>query len=35
MKAAVCREIGQVGIEELDEPSPGPGEMKLRMVATG
>jgi Zn-dependent alcohol dehydrogenase len=35
MKAAVCREIGQVAIEELDEPSPGHGEMKLQMVATG
>lgn len=35
MKAAVCREVRQIAIEELDEPSPGPGELKLRMVATG
>lgn len=35
MKAAVCREVRQIAIEELDEPSPGVGEIKLRMIATG
>lgn len=35
MKAAVCREVGHVAIEELDEPTPAAGEIKLRMVATG
>lgn len=35
MKAAVCREVRQVEIEELDEPEPHAGEIKLRMVATG
>ncbi len=35
MKAAVCREVGQVSVEELDEPAPAAGEVKLRMVATG
>ncbi len=35
MKAAVCREVRQIGIEKLDEPEPREGEIKLRMVATG
>jgi S-(hydroxymethyl)glutathione dehydrogenase/alcohol dehydrogenase len=35
VKAAVCRGIGQIGIEELDEPAPRAGEVKLEMVATG
>ncbi|MBJ21780.1 MAG: zinc-binding dehydrogenase [bacterium] len=35
MRAAVCREIGQIAIEDLDEPTPGDGEIKLRVVATG
>ena len=35
MKAAVCREVRQIAIEELDEPTPCEGELKLRMVATG
>ena len=35
MRAAVCRGIGQIGVEELDEPSPQAGEVKLAMVATG
>ncbi len=35
MRAAVCREVRQIAIEELDEPTPGDGEIKLRMVATG
>ncbi|MBW2499867.1 MAG: alcohol dehydrogenase catalytic domain-containing protein [Deltaproteobacteria bacterium] len=35
MKPAVCREVGQIGIEELDEPASRDGELGLRMVATG
>ena len=35
MKAAVCRGSGEIRIEELDDPLPGAGEVKLRMVATG
>ena len=35
MRAAVSRGIGQIGIEELDEPEPRTGEVKLQMVATG
>ena len=35
MKAAVCRKVRHVSIEELDEPEPCEGEIKLRMVATG
>jgi S-(hydroxymethyl)glutathione dehydrogenase/alcohol dehydrogenase len=35
VKAAVCRAIGQVSVEEIDEPHPEPGEVGLEMVATG
>ena len=35
MRAAVCRGVGQIGVEELDEPAPREGEVKLEMVATG
>ncbi len=35
MKAAVCRRMGHVEIEELDDPHPRQGEVRLRMVATG
>ncbi len=35
MRAAVCRRVGQISVEILDEPSPSRGEVKLRMVATG
>ena len=35
MRAAVCREVGQIGVEELDDPRPQAGEVRLRMVATG
>jgi Zn-dependent alcohol dehydrogenase len=35
MRAAVCRGVGQIGVEELDDPHPLEGEVRLRMVATG
>lgn len=35
MKAAVCRGPGRLAIEEIDEPSPRTGEVKLRLAATG
>lgn len=35
MRAAVCRELGQVAVEEIDEPVPQVGEVALEMVATG
>jgi Zn-dependent alcohol dehydrogenase len=35
MRAAVCRDIGRIEVEEIDEPTPCEGEVKLRMVATG
>jgi Zn-dependent alcohol dehydrogenase len=35
MRAAVSREIGSVAIEELEEPKPGPGEVKVRLVSSG
>jgi Zn-dependent alcohol dehydrogenase len=35
MKAAVLRELGRIEVEEIDDPTPRAGEVKLRMVATG
>ena len=35
MRAAVCRRLGQIEVETLDDPVPGEGEVRLRMVATG
>lgn len=35
MRAAVCREVGHIALEELDDPQPRKGEVRLRMVATG
>lgn len=35
MRAAVVREPNQIAVEELDEPRPQQGEVRLRMVATG
>jgi len=35
MKAAVLREVGRVEVEEIDDPVPLAGEVKLRMVAAG
>lgn len=35
MRAAISREIGSVTVEELAEPKPGPGEVKVRLVSSG
>ena len=35
MKAAVCRRVGQIALEEIDDPHPLEGEVRLRMIATG
>jgi Zn-dependent alcohol dehydrogenase len=35
VRAAVLREIGRIAVEELDDPTPRAGEVKLHMVATG
>ncbi len=35
MRAAVCRAVGEIGVEEIDDPHPLDGEVRLRMVATG
>lgn len=35
MRAAVSRDINHIAIEELDEPTPQSGEVKIKMVATG
>jgi Zn-dependent alcohol dehydrogenase len=35
MRAAVSREVDQIAIEELEEPTPRGGEVKVRLVATG
>lgn len=33
MKAAVVREVGELSIEDIDTPDPGPGEVLIRLVA--
>jgi Zn-dependent alcohol dehydrogenase len=35
MKAAVVREVGKVGIEEVDRPEPAAGEVLVRIAAAG
>lgn len=35
MRAAVLREFGQLGVEELPVPEPGPGEVLVRVRACG
>src|SRR6185295_20399364 len=35
MKAAVYRGIGQLVVEEVPRPEPGPGEMVVRLEASG
>jgi len=35
MKAAVCKAVGQIVIEEVPTPSPGPGEVLVEVQATG
>ena len=35
MKAAVSRAIGQIGIEDLDDPIPRMGELAIELTATG
>ena len=35
MKAAVVREVGKIAVEERDRPQPGPGEVLVRVAATG
>lgn len=35
MKAAVVREVGKIGVEEIDRPAPGPGEVLVRVAAAG
>jgi len=35
VRASVCRDVGQVGVETLDLPTPGSGEVRIRMVAAG
>ena len=34
MRAAIFHEPGDLRLEDVDEPTPGPGELKLRMHAT-
>lgn len=35
MRAVVCRGPGQVAVEEIDDPKPQAGEVKLRIAAVG
>ena len=35
MRAAVATGVGKIEVQELDEPSPGPGEVKLAVHAVG
>ena len=35
MKAVVCRGPGKVAVEQIDEPSPKTGEVKLKIAAVG
>jgi Zn-dependent alcohol dehydrogenase len=35
MRAAVSRQAGHIAIEEIDDPSPRAGEVKIRIVAVG
>jgi Zn-dependent alcohol dehydrogenase len=35
MRAAVSREVGQIAIEELDDPSPRSGEVKIKIQVAG
>jgi Zn-dependent alcohol dehydrogenase len=35
MKAAVARNVDELSIEDIDTPDPGPGEVLIRLVATG
>ncbi|WP_375481914.1 zinc-dependent alcohol dehydrogenase family protein [uncultured Jatrophihabitans sp.] len=35
MKAAVVKSIGEVGIETVDDPTPGPGEVVVEVAACG
>ena len=34
MRAAVSREIGQIGVEDLDDPRPHAGELAIEVTAT-
>ncbi|WP_031101719.1 alcohol dehydrogenase catalytic domain-containing protein, partial [Streptomyces sp. NRRL S-15] len=35
MKAAVISSIGQVGVETVDDPTPGPGQVVIKVSACG
>lgn len=35
MRAAVSREVGEITIEDLEDPRPGAGEVKVRLVSSG
>jgi Zn-dependent alcohol dehydrogenase len=35
MRAAVCYEANQIVVEDLDDPVPGPGEIRIRIRAVG
>ena len=35
MRAAICRGIGDISVEEIDEPTPLAGEIKIKIAAVG
>ena len=35
MRAAVIKSVGEIGIETLDDPTPGPGEVVVQVAACG
>jgi Zn-dependent alcohol dehydrogenase len=35
MRAAICRGVGDISVEEIDEPTPRSGEIKIKIAAVG
>ena len=35
MRAAVCRELNQIAVEDIDDPTPSVGEVKIKIAAVG
>ena len=35
MRAAICRGVGDIAVEEIDDPTPRAGEIKIQIAAVG
>src|SRR5258707_13372377 len=35
MRAAICRGVGDISLEDIDEPTPSTGEIKIKIAAVG